>query len=68
MLDSAVVASWDTGHLFLSPAQVLFCQEGTALVTGLNNDAEPGTALDFSSGAQGYGAGVWVCAGWCIDV
>ncbi|KFM26709.1 ATP synthase subunit alpha [Auxenochlorella protothecoides] len=33
--------------------KVLFCQEGTALVTGLNNDAEPGTALDFSSGAQG---------------
>lgn len=31
----------------------MFCSEGIAIISGLNNDAEVGTALSFSSGAVG---------------
>lgn len=33
--------------------QVLYCKDSLAIVEGLNNDAEVGTALSFSSGARG---------------
>lgn len=37
--------------------QVLYCEDSIAIVEGLNNDADVGTALSFASGAKGY-------AGW----
>lgn len=33
--------------------QVLHCQDSIAIVEGLNNDADVGTALSFASGAKG---------------
>lgn len=35
------------------PSQVLYSKESIAIVEGLNNDADVGTALSFSSGAKG---------------
>lgn len=35
--------------------QVLYMQDDIAIVEGLNNDADVGTSLNFSSGAKGYG-------------
>lgn len=37
-------------RLFL---QVLYCKDSIAIVEGLNNDADVGTLLSFSSGAVG---------------
>lgn len=35
-------------------SQVLFCEDSIAIVEGLNNDADVGTALSFASGASGW--------------
>ncbi|GAB4817334.1 hypothetical protein N2152v2_004380 [Parachlorella kessleri] len=37
----------------LEVGRVLFCKDSIAIVEGLNNDADVGTALSFASGAKG---------------
>lgn len=36
--------------------QVLYARDNVAIIEGLNNDADVGTVLAFSSGARGYEA------------